>query len=219
MLKIYGVYKSRASRILWLLEELGVPFELVPVLQAYKLADPMAEGVRLNTRSPEFLAINPMGSIPTIEDDGLVLNESLAQTLYVAKKHGGPMGPRDLTEEAQMLQWALFAATSIETEALKISQSNNEGRLSTEPGQQEAKVLTRILSRPFGVLEKHFSSNDYAVGGRFTVADINLAEIVRYAQAYQPLFDAFPKTAAWLAHVQARPGFKAMWEKRLAEVE
>lgn len=219
MLKIYGVYKSRATRILWLLEELGVSFELVPVLQAYKLKDPMAPDARLNTRSAEFLKINPMGSIPTIEDDGLVLNESLAQTLYVARKHGGPIGPRDLTEEAQMLQWSLFAATSIETEALKISMANTEGRLGTEAGDLEAKAVARILSRPFGVLEKHFAANDYAVGGRFTVADINLAEIVRYAQAYQPLFDAHPKTAAWLAHVQARPGFKAMWEKRLAEVE
>jgi glutathione S-transferase len=219
MLKIYGVYKSRATRILWLMEELGSPFELVPVLQAYKLADPMAADARLNTRSPAFLEINPMGSIPTIEDDGLVLNESLAQTLYVAKKHGGPTAPRDLIEEAQMLQWSLFGATSIETEALKISMANNEGRLSTEAGQQEAKAVARILSRPFGVLEKHFAAHDFAVGDRFTVADINLGEIVRYAQAYQPLFDAHPKTAAWHARIQSRPGFKAMWEKRLAEVE
>lgn len=219
MLKIYGVYKSRATRILWLMEELGTPFELVPVLQAYKLQDPLSADARLNTRSPAFLAINPMGSIPTIEDDGLVLNESLAQTLYVAKKNGGPIGPRDLQEEALMLQWSLFAATSIETEALKISMANAEGRLATEGGQQEAKAVARILARPFGVLEKHFAHNDYTVGARFTVADINLAEIVRYAQAYKPLFDAHPKTAAWLAHVQARPGFKAMWEKRLAEVE
>ncbi|MFN3721076.1 MAG: glutathione S-transferase family protein [Rhizobium rhizophilum] len=219
MLKIYGVYKSRATRILWLMEELGAPFELVPVLQAYKLKDPMADGVRLNTRSPEFLAINPMGSIPTIVDDGLVLNESLAQTLYVAKTSGGPLAPKDAAEDALMLQWTLFGATSIETEALKIAMANNEGRLGTEAGQAEAKAVARILARPFGVLEKHFAAHDYAVGGRFTVADINLAEIVRYAQAYQPLFDAHPKTAAWLARVQARPGFKAMWEKRLAEVE
>lgn len=219
MLKIYGVYKSRATRILWLMEELGTQFELVPVLQAYKLQDPMAPGVRLNTRSPEFLSINPMGSIPTIDDDGLVLNESLAQTIHVAKKVGGPVAPQDAAEDALTLQWTLFGATSIETEALKISMANNEGRLATEAGQTEAKAVARILARPFGVLEKHFSAHDYAVGDRFTVADINLGEMVRYAQAYQPLFDAHPKTAAWLARIQSRPGFKAMWEKRLAEVE
>ncbi|MFN3503171.1 glutathione S-transferase family protein [Allorhizobium sp. NPDC080224] len=219
MLKIYGVYKSRATRILWLVEELGMPFELVPVIQAYKLKDPMAADARLNTRSPEFLAVNPMGSIPTIEDDGLVLNESLAQTLYVAKKQGGTIAPRDLNEEAQMLQWSLFAATSIETEALKISMANVSGKLSTPEGQAEAAEVAKMLARPLGVLEKHFTQHDYAVGGRFTVADINLAEVVRYAQTYQPLFDAHPKTAEWLARVQGRPGFKAMWEKRLAEAE
>lgn len=219
MLKIYGVYKSRATRILWLVEELGMPFELVPVIQAYKLKDPMAADARLNTRSPEFLAVNPMGSIPTIEDDGLVLNESLAQTLYVAKKQGGTIAPRDLNEEAQMLQWSLFAATSIETEALKISMTNVSGKLSTPEGQAEAAEVAKMLARPLGVLEKHFTQHDYAVGGRFTVADINLAEVVRYAQTYQPLFDAHPKTAEWLARVQGRPGFKAMWEKRLAEAE
>ncbi|THV23012.1 glutathione S-transferase family protein [Peteryoungia ipomoeae] len=219
MLKIYGVYKSRATRILWLVEELGIPFELVPVLQAYKLADPMAPDVRINTRSPEFLAVNPMGSIPTIDDDGLVLNESLAQTLYVAKKHGGPLAPKEVVEDAQMMQWTLFAATSIETDALKISMANTEGRLTTEAGQAEAKALARILSRAFGVLEHHFATHSHLVGERFTVADINVAEIVRYAQAFQPLFDAHPKTAEWLNRMQARPGFKSMWEKRLAEVE
>lgn len=219
MLKIYGVYKSRATRILWLAEELGLSFELVPVLQAYKLADPMAPDARLNTRSPDFLKINPMGSIPTIDDDGLVLNKSLAQTFYLAKKHGGPLAPKDIAEEAQMQQWTLFGATSIETEALKISQCNNEGRLATEAGQAEAKVVARILSRPFGVLEKHFAAHDYAVGDRFTVADINLGEIVRYAQPYQTLFDAHPKTGAWLKRIQDRPGFKAMWQKRTDEKE
>ena len=189
MLKIYGVYESRATRVLWLMEELGAPFELVPVLQAYKLKDPM------------------------------VLNESLAQTFYVAKTSGGPLAPKDASEDALMLQWTLFGATSIESEALKISMANNDGRLATEAGQAEAKAVARILARPFAVLEKHFASNDYAVGGRFTVADINLGEIVRYAQAYQPLFDAHPNTAAWLARIQSRPCFKAMWEKRLAEVE
>lgn len=219
MLKIYGVYKSRATRILWLVEELGMPFELKPVIQAYKLEDPMAPNARLNTRSAEFLAVNPMGSIPTIEDDGLVLNESLAQTLYVARKQGGPIAPRDLNEEAQMLQWSLFAATSIEADALKISMANANGRLASAEGQAEAAEVAKLLARPFGVLEKHFAQHDYTVGGRFTVADINLGEIVRYAQAYQPLFDQHPKTAEWLARIQARPGFKAMWEKRLAEVE
>ncbi|RVK86549.1 glutathione S-transferase, partial [Sinorhizobium meliloti] len=90
MLTIYGVYRSRASRNYWMAGELGLPFRSVPVVQARRVADPLAADAPLNTKSPGFLAINPMGLIPAIEDDGLVLTESLANNLYLARKHGGP---------------------------------------------------------------------------------------------------------------------------------
>jgi glutathione S-transferase len=219
VLKIYGVYKSRATRTFWLAGELGLTFEHVPVIQAYKLADPMAPGTRVNTRSPEFLAVNPMGAIPAIDDDGLRLYESMAINLYLARKHGGPLAPKDLTEEALINQWTFFAVSEIEATALKISMANAQGRLATEAGQAEAEVVSRLLKRPFGVLEQHFAANDYAVGGRFTVADLNLAEVVRYGQPYQPLMDEHPHTAAWLKRCHERPAFKAMWQARLDEQE
>src|SRR5580704_6753950 len=77
-LKIYGVLRSRASRNVWLAKELGLAFEHVTVIQAYRLADPAASGAPLNTASAEFRAVNPDGLIPAIDDDGLVLHESLA---------------------------------------------------------------------------------------------------------------------------------------------
>ena len=87
-LKIYGVLRSRASRNVWLAKEMGLPFEQIPVVQAYRLPDPAAPDAPLNTASPAFRAINPNGLIPTIEDDGLILHESLAINLYLARKHG-----------------------------------------------------------------------------------------------------------------------------------
>ncbi|MBC7312289.1 MAG: glutathione S-transferase family protein [Rhizobium sp.] len=219
MLKIYGVYKSRATRTFWLAGELGLTFEHVPVLQAYKLADPMAPRVRTNTRSPEFLAINPMGAIPAIDDDGLRLYESMAINLHLAKKHGGPLAPRDLAEDALITQWSFFAVSEMEANALKISMANAQGRLATEAGQAEADVASRLLKRPFGVLEQHFAGNDYAVGGRFTVADLNLAEVVRYAEPYAPALKPFPHLSAWLKRCHERPAFKAMWQARLDEQE
>jgi glutathione S-transferase len=213
MLKIYGVYRSRATRPLWLVEELGIPFELVPVIQAYRLPEPMGAEAPVNTLSADFLGLNPMGSIPSMDDDGFVLHESLAISLYLARKYGGDIGPKDINEEALMIQWSLFAATSIETPALKIQQTNAD----TDDGKSEIEVAARLLKRPFDVLEKHFSKNSHMVGGRFTVADINVAEIVRYAQGHLALFDNRPALKTWLETCQARPAFKAMWEKRLAE--
>src|SRR5258708_5422894 len=111
MLTIYGVYRSRASRNLWLADELGMTFKHVPVMQAYRLADPDAAGAPLHTRSPAFLTVNPNGHIPTIDDDGVVLHESLAINLYLAKKHGGPLAPATVAEDGQMAMVALVAVT------------------------------------------------------------------------------------------------------------
>ena len=91
MLTIYGVYRSRASRNYWLADELGLPYVSVPVIQAYRLDDPAAPDAPLNTQSPEFLAVNPTGLIPCIDDGGFVMTESLAINLYLARKHGGPL--------------------------------------------------------------------------------------------------------------------------------
>jgi glutathione S-transferase len=102
MLTIYGVHRSRASRAIWLAKEIGLDYRQVPVIQAYRLADPAAAGAPLNTRSPAFLAVNPNGRIPAIEDDGLVLHESLAINLYLAKRHGGALGPADAAEDGLM---------------------------------------------------------------------------------------------------------------------
>ena len=100
MLTIYGVHRSRAARAIWLANELGVSFAHVPVVQRYRLSAEAATSA-LHTRSPDFLKVNPNGHIPTIEDDGLVLSESLAINLYLAKKHGGPLAPADLAEDAR----------------------------------------------------------------------------------------------------------------------
>lgn len=217
MLTIYGVYRSRATRPLWLIEELGLPFKLVPVIQAYRLADSSAPGAPLNSRSPEFMAINPMGSIPSMEDDGFVLHESLAITLYLARKHGGALGPKDIQEEALMVQWALFAATSIEADALALQTAIGKGGMETAEGREKIAATAARLERPFGVLEAHLEANAYMVGNRFTAADIIMAEIVRYAQDHAPLFTPRPALKTWLETCQARPAFRAMWEKRMRE--
>ena len=209
MLTIYGVYRSRASRNIWLAEELGVPFKHVPVIQHYR--EPKPAGM-LHTRSPEFLSVNPNGHIPSVDDDGLVLHESLAINLYLARKHGGPLAPKDIAEEGQMGMWALWAATEIEERALTILY-NRVGNPWGTKDLKAADAAVEALKGPFSVLDRALA-NGFLVGGRFTVADINTAEVVRYALAAPELFEAAPKVKAWLATCQARPAFKKMWAAR-----
>lgn len=214
MLTIYGVTRSRASRNVWLAHELGIPFKQVPIMQAYRLADPASSGV-VHTRSPEFLKVNPSGHIPAIDDDGLVLNESLAINLYLAKKHGGPLAPADVKEDGQMSMWALWAATEVEPHSLAIL-TNRAGK-PEQRDEAKASAAIEALRGPLEVLDDSLATSGYLVGGRFTVADINLAEVMRYAMPAPELFEAAPQVKAWLAACHARPAFKIMMEKREAE--
>jgi len=217
MLTLYGIYRSRATRNIWLLAELGASYRFVPVIQGYRLPHPAAAGAPLNTTSPEFLAISPAGAVPVLDDDGFVLTESLAINLYLARKFGGTLAPTDAQEDARMQQWALYGVSSIEGPALDISYAYARGEDATEAGRAVIAAAEAKLQRPFKVLQAHLAADPHMVGGRFTVADINMAEMVRYAQAHGALMDAFPAVKAWLAACQSRPAFKAMWEKRAAE--
>lgn len=215
MLTIYGVYRSRASRNIWLAHELGLPFTHVPVMQRYRLPDPPPAGM-LNTRSPEFLKVNPNGRIPSIDDDGLVLHESLGINLYLAKKHGGPLAPATVAEDGQMTTWSLWAAIEVEGHAINIiyHRVGNAGR-PMDP--QVADEAVEALRAPFAVLDAALAHDGYLVGARFTVADVNVAEVVRYAQSAPELFTSAPHVKAWLAACQARPAFKKMWAARDSE--
>ena len=219
MLTIHGVTRSRASRLIWACHELGLDFAQVPVIQAYRLPDPAAPDAPLNTRSPSFLALSPAGAIPVLDEDGLVLAESLAGTLYLARRHNAhDIGPRDDAEDALMLQWSFYAATSIEPDALTILFLHARGQ--AQSGEDAALVANAAerLVRPMKVLDDHLAVQGHLVGGRFTVADLNMAEVVRYA-GYGDLMGQFPAVVAWLADCQARPAFQTMWQARLAEPE
>ena len=216
MLTIYGVHRSRASRTIWLAKEIGLEYRQVPVIQAYRLPDPAAAGAPLNTRSPAFLAVNPNGRIPAIDDDGLVLHESLAINLYLAKRHGGPLGPADAAEDGLMTMWSFWAMTEAEPHTIEVLYhrvGNPHG--PCDPAKADAAVAA--LRAPFAVLDAALAPSGFLVGGRFTVADLNLAEVIRYAGAAPELFEAAPHVKAWLAACQARPACRAMMAERERE--
>jgi glutathione S-transferase len=210
MLTIYGVYRSRAARALWCVREAGLPHAHVPVVQAYRVAGGLDPAGMMQTDDPAFLAVNPQGQVPAMADGDLVLTESMAITLYLADRAVTPIGPRDTRERAVMVNWALQAATGIEEAAV--------GLLKSDPADAARRAaLTDALHRPLARLDAHLAGRDWLMGDRFTVADINTAECLRYAQAHPPALAPFARLSAWLHRCQARPAFREMWAAREAE--
>ncbi len=217
MLTIYGVYRSRSARVYWMAEELGIEFESVPVLQAKRLANPLSPDAPINTLSPKFLALNPMALIPAIKDGDLVLNESLAINLYLARKYGGELGGKTVEEDGLMTMWTVWAVSELDGNTGKIVSTYDDGRENTEAGRAVIDVACRTMKRPLSVLEKHLDGKDWIVGGRFTVVDLNIAEVLRYAQSETALFEAHPNIDAWIKRCQSRPAYLEMQRKRSLE--
>src|SRR5919198_4378156 len=140
MLKLYGQARSRASRSLWMLEELGIAYEHVPTR-------PHTE-----SRQPDYLRINPNGHIPSLDDDGFILWESLAINLYLAEKYGKvPLWPAHVQDRARVYQWSLWAANEIEPRIVSIAR----GLAKKSPNPGAVTTALEQLAGAFAVLEKH----------------------------------------------------------------
>ncbi|RRH72592.1 glutathione S-transferase family protein [Falsigemmobacter faecalis] len=217
MIRLYGVARSRATRPLWVLYEADVAFEQIPVIQAYRLAEPRAAGAPLNTASPEFLAVNAQGLVPALQDGDLMMTESLAIAWYLARVYGGDLAPRTPQEEAMALQWGFVGGTAVEDAGLRITKAVT--LMGYEAAMKDPAVQADVaaLRRPFALIEAGLEGRDWLLGDRFTVADIMLAECVRYAQTATELLAEYPRLSDWLARAQSRPAFVKVMADRAAE--
>jgi glutathione S-transferase len=193
-LRIYGIARTRAFRALWMAKELGLDYEHVPV----------EIGVA-GARQPDYLAVNPNGRLPAIDDDGFILWESLAINLYLAKKHGR-LYPASLEGEAKAWQWCLWAANEVER-GVNIW-SLHAVRLP--PEDRNAAVIAealKILGPPFRVLDAALRDHAYLLGDAFTVADLNVAAVI--SRAIEMDLSTTPHLAQWLARCLDRPAARA----------
>jgi glutathione S-transferase len=201
-LKIYGVAQSRTSRVLWLVQELGIDYEHVPVS--------FSSG---ELRKPEYLALNPNARIPIIQDGDLVLWESLAINLYLAKKHGRGLWPATPGAEAKAVQWTLWATT--ECEPSMQAYSMHTSFLPAEKRKpEEAAAALKKLERPFSAIESVLAAQKYLLGDTFTVADLNVANVLNRAR--QMDLSATPKLKAWLDSCFGRSAWAAVEKMRAA---
>lgn len=192
-LKIYGVAASRAFRVLWAAKELGLDHEHVKI------------GFDGGNRTPEYLKINPMGNVPTIQDGPLTLFESLAINLYLAKKKGGDLYPAALEDEARTWQWTLFAATELD------GRLNSWARhtLTLPPEKRDPDIASealRGLESRLATLELALADRPYLLGPSFTIADLNVASVM-YRMLWGDL-SRTPRVKGWLERCYDRPSAK-----------
>ena len=191
-LKVYGVPQSRAARTLWMVEECGVPYEHV------------ATGFAKEAKSDAYKAINPNQRIPAIDDDGVIVWESMAINLYLAKKYGGELAPKNPVEDALATQWSFWVMTEIEKPLLNALFART-GMMGMTKDEALATKYFDEIRKPLDVLNGHLSKNDYLLGKRFTVADLNVACVLNWASAGRFSLAEWPKVEAWLGKCAARP--------------
>ena len=197
-IKIYGVARSRAARVLWMAKELGLDYEHIKV--------DFATG---ETRRPELMALNPNGHVPVIDDDGFILWESMAINLYLAKKYGaGGLYPSGLQDEARAWQWSFWGMTEVERPLLT-ALMNRAVYPDNQRDAAAADAAEKALAQPLGVLEGALARSANLLGARFTVVDLNVASILAWARPAQIDMAAFPKVAEWLKNCAERPAARA----------
>ena len=202
MLRLYGTLRSRANRCLWMLEEIGEPYELVETS-----AHPD------DLRTAEYLRLNPTARIPTLVDGDLVVWESLAINLYLAQKYKGPLHAGLPEVLAQATQWSIWAVLELDALAMDMLQ-HRELLVEIARDASHAERDELLLQKPLGVLNEVLDERAYLLGNDFTVADLNVAAIVRWAKLAGLDFTAVPEVGRWLDVCLARPALGRVFDMK-----
>lgn len=193
MLKLYGTPPTRVLRVMWVLNELGLEYEHIPI--------DLLSGEHT---SQAFRALNPAEKVPVLVDDGMVLTESAAIQIYLAEKY--PQAgfiPGSLASRAQMYRWMFFLVTEIEQPLWRIARHEF---IYPVPKRlpQDVELATAECVKMIAVLEKHMQAREYMVGERLSVADFNAAYTLDWANEKQMLADA-PRLREFVKCMYARP--------------
>jgi glutathione S-transferase len=210
MLKLYGFARvnkgargnTRDLRVLWTLEEIGLPYEIVGMDHPNHDLD-----------SPAYRALNPFGQIPVIDDDGVVVSESGAILLYLARKSGKLM-PHELAGEAQVLRWSFTALTTIEVPVLSLWFVNLNGGKGSKPGAALHDWAEMRLKQ----LDGWLSNRQFIATEDFSVADILMTHVLD-AGADQEMLKPYPSILAYRARCTERPAWKKTVEAYRERVE
>jgi len=189
---IHGPTASRALRVQWMAQELGIDFEQI----SFNFRDG-------STRKPEYLAINRAGYVPAIQDGDFSMGESNAINIYLAKKHGKLM-PDGLPAEAQVLEWCFWAMTAVEKHMLDhLIQNAFLPEDQRDAAASDAAV--EALQWPMTVIDTYLADHEYLVDDEFSVADLNVSAIFMWSRISKMDLSGFPNLTAWMGRCLSRP--------------
>jgi len=191
MLRLYGSAKSRAVRVLWMLGELGLKYE-------HKDWLPRAP----ETKTPEYRVLNPNSRVPTIDDDGFILSESMAINFYLAKKHNSPLFPKEPRNEALVLQWSLWETDRLDRQVVNYCRHTKD----LPEAERKAEIVKSSWDEivpALDALEVALAKSEWLAGPAFSVADLNVAAALFRALSMD--ISKWPKTQAWLKRCWERP--------------
>jgi glutathione S-transferase len=195
MTKLHGTSRSRSARSLWALEELGVPYEHLPMPTT-------------DAKSPAHLKLNPNGHVPVLEDDGAVVWESMAINLYLADKYGkNSLWPSEPAGRAEAYKWSFFAMTEVEPHLVTIMR-NRVMNAPENRDEKAAQAAVEALKSPLNALEESLKGKEYLLGKNFMIADLNVAAVMSWIPMMKLDLSAWPNVAAWLQKCLGREANK-----------
>ena len=188
-MRLYHSPGSRSTRTLWLLEELGVPFDTTVLTLEER-------------RGAEHVTRHPLGRVPVMDTRGGLLFESGAICLQLADLHpeAGLIGPIGSQERGLAYQWAFYNATEIEPGVVEVYYQRESDPARAQAGRERFAAAAAAI-------EERLATNEWMVGDAFSVADVLVGDGMRLG-AWMELLGEFPNIQAYVARLQARPAFE-----------
>lgn len=201
MIRLHHCHQTRSMRSLWLLNEIGEPFDLV--------VHPFDKSLR----APEYLVLNPAGRVPVLEIDGEILFESGAIAEFLCEKfpEAGMGRLPGALDRAEWLVWLHFAET-VSQHAAALTQQHimlyEDHMRSPTVMKLEAKRLEKCYAAIEGRLSTPVENRDCLLTGGFSAADIAVGQAVYMARHFARI-EPFPEMAKWYQRITERPAFRA----------
>lgn len=196
-IKIYGSPKSSAGRVYWTLEELGIPYERVPLNMSKK-----------EHKADDFIKLNPNGKIPCLVDGDLVLWESMAINTYLAEKYDnkGLLKGQNAEEVGRIAQWSYWSILELQKHCVEwLIQEMFMPVEKKDPAiiEKAQKAIAPLMA----ILNAELANKTYLACSRFTLADLNTASVVSIAVNLGFSIETFPAIKKWLMACQDRPAW------------